>query len=191
MIRIIAEILHAGLSDLFESQPDILEHTDQTRMTEWNFQLHFANSLSKYLFWYDYDNDVIKTEMGSERPDTIFHKRKSNMNNFLVIESKKSNVLANDDENKINNRWFADPLFYTFGACVSVAAPNQFQVKMIENTPRNFYVTSNKEPRSHEYRKLDDEGPLINELRQIMSIESKLALSIIRDILERFHIKRN
>jgi len=145
MTNLISEIIHASLKDLFQEQPDVLTSTRATTMTEWNLAHHFAHSLSKYLFWFDHDNDVVKRNHESKRPDIIFHKRDSDSNNFLVIEMKKSDTICNTDVDKIKNDWFSPPLSYQYGACISVDSINQYKIRVFKNNSLGCYANITNE----------------------------------------------
>jgi hypothetical protein len=188
MINKISGIIHAALLDLFKMQPDVLETTNQTTMTEWNLAHHYSNSLSKYLFWYDSDNDVVKINYDKQRPDIIFHKRKTNENNFLVVEMKKSNTIDDHDIQKIKNDWFYRELEYQFGACVSVNSAYEYKIKVFENGTDNEILINNKNPRIFVYRKLEDDNNIKDRFREIMIQRRKLDLQDINTIFQRYRI---
>lgn len=88
-INTIMNIIYSSIENMFRNQPDILDPTTQSIMTEWNLGHHYSNELAKYLYCFDNDNDIIKPNYSRKRPDILFHKRGTNKFNFLVIELKK------------------------------------------------------------------------------------------------------
>lgn len=118
-IEQIMDMLVESAENLLCNQPDILERTNQTGMTEWNLAHHYSNEVSKFLHWLDNDNDIIKSNCHNRRPDIIFHKRKSNDFNLLVIEMKISDVINDNDKVKVQQNWLQGDLSYKFGACIS------------------------------------------------------------------------
>ena len=119
MIEILKRIIESSVVELEKKQPDILISTEQTTMTEWNLGHHYANELSKYIFWLNNDIDVVKRNYNNRRPDIIFHKRKLNCLNLLVLEIKILDEINTEDFNKIKNDWMQHPLNYQYGACIS------------------------------------------------------------------------
>ncbi len=188
MIDKISGVMHSALSDLFEMQPDVLETTDQTTMTEWNLAHHYANSLSKYLFWFDHDVDVVKRHYDSKRPDIIFHKRQRNENNFLVVEIKRSISINDDDIKKIKEDWFLNQLHYRFGACVSVNSATEYKINIFENGTDNEMLVTYTSTRIFAYRKPEDENNLKKRFREIMVQGRALDLHDINTILEGYRI---
>jgi len=131
MLREQAQIIQSAISDLFANQPNILSHTDETTMTEWNLAHHLSNEISKYLFWLDNDNDVTKKIHGFRRPDMIFHRRGRSNNNWLVVELKIANSINDDDTAKITQDWLRGGLKYSFGACVSIANKDKYCIQIV------------------------------------------------------------
>jgi hypothetical protein len=86
MEKLIEMIIVSSIKNLFDTQPDILTHTYDTTMTEWNLAHHLSNELSKYIFWLNIENDVTKNHHDNKRPDIIFHIRNTKELDFLVIE---------------------------------------------------------------------------------------------------------
>lgn len=148
MTEIIGNLLLSALLDLFEEQEDILDSSTHTGMTEWNFGHHYANSISKYLYWFDCDTDVSKLNHANKRPDIIFHKRKTNSNNFLVIELKLKPEIDSNDVDKIKSEWFCRELKYSYGACVSVKSKNNYVIRVMNRlSPSDYYETINETKR--------------------------------------------
>lgn len=137
MEKIIYDLLCSAAYDLFKDQPDILNSTTQTTMTEWNLAHHYSHYLSRYLFWYDHDNDIVKRNHFNRRPDIIFHKRESDNNNFLVIEMKKSSQINNEDKNKIKTEWFGGNLKYRYGACISITNNTRISICVMKNSKKS------------------------------------------------------
>jgi len=133
MTDIISNILNSAIIDLFEEQPDILDTTSQTTMTEWNIAHHLSSNIKKYLFWLDNYNDVVKRHHQNKRPDIIFHKRKRSKYNYLVVEVKKNEEISRDDIQKIQEDWFAGELNYSYGACISFGSGQRYQIKLFKN----------------------------------------------------------
>jgi|WetSurMetagenome_2_1015567.scaffolds.fasta_scaffold293933_2 hypothetical protein len=188
MINKIAGIMHSALLDLFLMQPDVLETTNQTTMTEWNLAHHYACGLSKYLFWYDHDNDVVKRNYDSKRPDTIFHKRRTNENNFLVVEMKKSIAINSADIQKIKEDWFSYPLSYRFGACVSIDSASIYKIEVFENDTDTEILATNESRRMFEYRKPAAEKGIRDRFREIMTQRNRLELRDIDAIFDGYRI---
>lgn len=142
VIEIVRDILSSSIINLFKNQPDILEHTSQTTMTEWNLAHHLANEISRYIFWLNCDLEVRKRDYG-ERPDIIFHKRGINELNFLVIELKKTNRIENDIE-KIKKHWIQGDLKYRLGAIIVIKAKNEWYLCVFDrdNTEKSLELKS-------------------------------------------------
>jgi len=130
MIKIVKRIIASSIVNLFKNQPDILTHTPQTTMTEWNLAHHLANEIAKYIFWLNHDLDVVKRSYG-ERPDIIFHKRGINALNFLVVELKRHDYIQNDIK-KIKKNLLEDPLKYRFGASVVIESEKDWKIHLFE-----------------------------------------------------------
>lgn len=127
MLTLILNIVGSSISKLFYNQPDILNHTLQTTMTEWNFAHHLANEIAKYIFWLNHDIDVVKRNYSNRRPDIIFHKRTTNVFNFLVIEIKIGGNIK-QDITRVRDEWMKGSLNYRFGASISVEAKNNWKL---------------------------------------------------------------
>ena len=139
MIDLIKKILSSSIVNLFNNQPNILTHTSQTTMTEWNLAHHLTNEITKYLFWLDHDVEVVKRSY-SERPDIIFHKRGINTLNFLVIEIKRLGNTKGDIR-KIKEDWMQGDLRYRFGASVVVRSKANWTVSVFErDDPEPLYL---------------------------------------------------
>lgn len=119
MQGLLKKIIESSVIELEQQQPNILNNTSQTTMTEWNLGHHFANVLSKYIFWLNNDLDVVKRNYNNRRPDIIFHKRGLNCLNTLVLELKIDYSINDSDIVKIKEEWTQDPLNYKYGACIS------------------------------------------------------------------------
>ena len=100
-------------------EPTLSRYTSETDETEWNLAFHYAAELRRWLPWLDCDFDVSKRNLDRERPDIIFHRRKTHALNFLVIEVKRerSRKAVPADLDQIRDRWFAR-MGYRFGASV-------------------------------------------------------------------------
>lgn len=184
MKRLIADLINAAVKDLIDDQPDILDSTHLTTMTEWNFAHHFANSLAKYLFWFNNDIDVVKKDY-NKRPDIIFHKRKSCKNNFLVIEIKKGWLINNEDVEKIKEIWFSKVLNYQFGACLSISDAHEYKILVFKNDSTKESEISNVTPLKFQYKKNVENNRLKKEFSRIMSNDIKLDLKRIKLELKR------
>ena len=133
-MELLADILLLALKNLFTEQPDILQNTAETTMTEWNLSHHYSYSLGKYLYWYDNDNDVTKRNLNKKRPDIIFHKRNSIENNYLVIEMKIDDEINENDIIKIKEEWFCGRLAYQYGSAISIKNNNHYKIVLIKNS---------------------------------------------------------
>lgn len=117
----IEAILRKAINNLFRNQPDLLEFTSESHISEWNLAHHLANEIHKFFPTFNCDIEIIKPNYHNMRPDIILHKRQS-MSNFLVIEVKKNghrSGIASDLE-KISSEWFRKPLSYQFGSVVNI-----------------------------------------------------------------------
>jgi hypothetical protein len=127
---------------MFVSQHDLAAFTHQTDHHEPNLSFHLANELWTYFSWLNCDFDVKKTNY-NKRPDIIFHRRGRNRFNQLVVEVKRksnlevANWICENDENKILNFWFMEPLSYLFGASVVLdEQTSEFAFALYQNNPR-------------------------------------------------------
>jgi len=141
MFYLIGSILVSSIKKLFREQPDILLHTDDSTMTEWNLGHHLANEISKYIFWLNNDLDLSKRNYENRRPDIIFHKRGINELNFLVIELKINGDIE-DDIDKIKNYWMSEPLRYRFGAIINIKSADDFNINLFPNDVNEKYTFS-------------------------------------------------
>jgi hypothetical protein len=136
MKDLLANIIASSLHNLFAAQPNLSQFVQQeTREREPNLSSHFANELRNYLYWLDYDFDVIKTLHHDQRPDIILHKRGSKALNFLAVEVKRETnpVGIQEDLQKIRNDWFGGSLKYSFGASVVIdEQAKTFKVELLD-----------------------------------------------------------
>jgi len=137
MISLLNRILYSALKNLFENQSDIFDFTSQTGQTEWNLAHHLANEIHKYIFWLNYDLDVIKRNFGDRRPDIIFHKRGINELNFLVVEVKRDSSVE-EDIRRIQSYWMKGKLKYPFGASIKIVSANEYEVIVFDNNGRKI-----------------------------------------------------
>ncbi|WP_421535582.1 hypothetical protein [Priestia sp. D3YE.R1] len=140
---LIRDIIYSSIKNLFINQPEIFENTIHTNLTEWNLSYHLANEISKYLLWLDVDLDVSKRNYQNRRPDIIFHKRRTNILNFLVIELKKSKYDNQSDIVKIKNDWMNEPLNYRFGAYINIWGLNKYKAMLFDHTSVTIEVGDN------------------------------------------------
>jgi|GEM_PF-1172190 len=136
MITLTVSFIYSALVNLFENQPDLSQFTSETNEREPNLSFHLANELSPYFFWLQCDFDVTKVNLGNQRPDIIFHRRGTNIFNFLVVEVKRaSNRQGNEmDVLKINDVWFSRQLNYRLGASVIIdEEQRRFAIHVFEN----------------------------------------------------------
>jgi hypothetical protein len=131
----IEEKLELAVKGLYENQPNIYAFTGQTGQTEWNLAHHLANEIHKLLPEYDCDVDVTKHDYGNMRPDIIFHKRGTNEQNLLVVETKfkRNKNSIQSDIDKIQNEWFTGKLKYKFGASINLWDTNRTDIIVLEN----------------------------------------------------------
>lgn len=131
--ELIKDIIYSSIKNLFQNQPDIFINTRYTNFTEWNLSYHLSNEIAKYIFWLNVDLDVTKRNYNNRRPDIIFHKRRSNFLNYLVVELKKS---RNDNQNdicKLKEDWMSEPLNYRYGAYINIWDKNKFEAILLGN----------------------------------------------------------
>lgn len=143
MFYLIGSILVSSIKKLFREQPDILLHTDDSTMTEWNLGHHLANEISKYIFWLNHDLDLSKRNYENRRPDIIFHKHGIHELNFLVIELKINGDIENDIE-KLKNYWMSEPLRYRFGASINIKSAVDFNINLFSNEVNEKYSFSHQ-----------------------------------------------
>lgn len=165
MNNLIKDIVYSSIINLFQNQPDIFENTDQTNFTEWNLNYHLSNEIAKYIFWLNVDLDVTKRNYQNRRPDIIFHKRKTNTLNFLVVELKKSRNDNQSDINKIIEEWMRKPLNYRYGVYVNIWKRREYRAILLKDGERceinefcNYISVPNiNNQLLNEYKKLTDE----------------------------------
>ncbi|CAM4128010.1 MULTISPECIES: hypothetical protein [Bacillus cereus group] len=165
MNNLIKDIVYSSIINLFQNQPDIFENTYQTNFTEWNLNYHLSNEIAKYIFWLNVDLDVTKRNYQNRRPDIIFHKRKTNTLNFLVVELKKSRNDNQSDINKIIEEWMRKPLSYRYGVYINIWKGNKYQAILLKDGERfeinefcNYISVPNiNNQLLNEYKKLTDE----------------------------------
>lgn len=134
-VKTLKGILENAISSLFVNQDNIFDFTSETNQTEWNLAHHYANEINNLLSDFDCDLDIVKTNLGNQRPDIIFHLRGKQESNFLVIEVKLdgSPSKLKADIEKIKSSWFGDRLHYKFGAVVNLESNKTGQVEVFEN----------------------------------------------------------
>ncbi len=136
MIEIVKQILVQSIYDLYDGQPDINVFTSQTSQTEWNLGHHYANEVSKYMPFLNHDVDLIKPNEGDKRPDIVFHKRGTNLFNFLVIELKRdgyaNEINLSEDFKKVKTFWMGNDLKYRFGASIGIKDKFDFDIRICE-----------------------------------------------------------
>ncbi|WP_410490553.1 hypothetical protein [Bacillus tropicus] len=187
MNNLIKDIVYSSIINLFQNQPDIFENTDQTNFTEWNLNYHLSNEIAKYIFWLNVDLDVTKRNYQNRRPDIIFHKRKTNALNFLVVELKKSRNDSQSDINKIIEDWMRKPLNYRYGVYVNIWGKGEYRAILLKDGERceinelcNYISVPNTNKQLLiEYKKLMDE--IIsknnkNELNKIIHLIDSIVL---------------
>jgi len=141
--KLIINIIYSSIINLFKNQPDVMNYTSETGMTEWNLGHHLSNELNKYLFWLDNDNDVTKRNIENHRPDAIFHKRGINSLNFLVVEIKKTNIIDyQSDIQKVTNDWINSHLKYRYGSSLLIRNENQWKFSFIQKDKEHIEFCS-------------------------------------------------
>jgi len=133
MNYLLQDIIYSSIVNLFNNQPDIFMFTSETNMTEWNLGHHLSNEIGKYIFWLDCDLDVIKRNHNNKRPDIIFHKRATNVFNFLVVELKRNRNDRQEDIRKIQEDWMNRPLNYKFGLYINIWGVNEYKAILFNN----------------------------------------------------------
>jgi hypothetical protein len=131
----VEKIIDQAVRNLFQLQSNIYEFTSETRQTEWNLAHHLAVEIHNLLPWFDYDLDITKPNYENKRPDIVFHQRGNNESNFLVIEVKRdgSEIVINEDIQKVKNYWFKPGLSYAFGAVVNLRSDKTWNIKVLKN----------------------------------------------------------
>lgn len=132
----IKSLLEQAAVDLFKSQPNLFDFTDESAQTEWNIAHHYAHGVHNLLLGYDYDVDIKKPGVKGKRPDIIFHKRSTHESNFLVIEVKRKEKDVPEEIEKIETLWFEAPLRYEYGAVVVISGLGVFQAVVMKNSSR-------------------------------------------------------
>ncbi|WP_144532148.1 hypothetical protein [Bacillus paranthracis] len=189
MNNLIRDIVYSAIINLFQNQPDIFENTDQTNFTEWNLNYHLSNEIAKYIFWLNVDLDVTKRNYRNRRPDIIFHKRKTNALNFLVVELKKSRNDSQSDIDKIIEEWMKNPLNYRYGLYVNIWGVGEYRAILLKDGGRfeiNEFCNYISVPNTNnqlliEYKKLTDEivsKNNENDLQKIIHLIDSMVLKI-------------
>ncbi|MDK7490379.1 hypothetical protein OWP22_15880 [Bacillus paranthracis] len=189
MNNLIRDIVYSAIINLFQNQPDIFENTDQTNFTEWNLNYHLSNEIAKYIFWLNVDLDVTKRNYRNRRPDIIFHKRKTNALNFLVVELKKSRNDSQSDIDKIIEEWMKNPLNYRYGVYVNIWGVGEYRAILLKDGGRfeiNEFCNYISVPNTNnqlliEYKKLTDEivsKNNENDLQKIIHLIDSMVLKI-------------
>ncbi|RKF45304.1 hypothetical protein BCY92_16790 [Bacillus wiedmannii] len=193
MNNLIKDIVYSSIRNLFRNQPDIFENTDQTNFTEWNLNYHLSNEIAKYIFWLNVDLDVTKCDYRNRRPDIIFHKRKTNALNFLVVELKKSKNDSQSDINKITEKWMRKPLNYRYGLYVNIWGEGEYRAILLKDGERyeiNEFCNYISVPNTNnqlliEYKKLTDEivsNNNENDLSEIIHLIDSMVLKTYEKI---------
>ncbi|MFJ1105234.1 hypothetical protein [Bacillus albus] len=136
MDELIKDIIYSSIKNLFQNQPDIFVNTRYTSFTEWNLNYHLSNEIAKYIFWLNVDLDVSKRNYNNRRPDIIFHKRRTNSLNYLVVELKKSENDNQSDICKLKEDWMREPLNYRYGAYINIWGKDNFKAIVLINGER-------------------------------------------------------
>ncbi|KAF6615080.1 hypothetical protein ACT3XG_17370 [Paenibacillus polymyxa] len=131
MENLVKNIIYSSIQNFFENEHDFFDYTSQTGMTEWNLTYHLCNELSKYIFWLNKEVDVTKRNYENKRPDIIFHKRRTNKFNFLVVEVKKNPHDKRLDIIKLKEDWMKEPLEYRFGVYINIWNKYKFEAILI------------------------------------------------------------
>ncbi|QOS78473.1 hypothetical protein JNUCC31_27805 [Paenibacillus sp. JNUCC31] len=131
MDNLVRNIIYSSIKNFFENESDFFDYTSQTGMTEWNLTHHLCNELSKYFLWLNKEVDVAKRNYDNKRPDIIFHKRRTNKFNFLVVEAKKNPNDKQLDIIKLKNNWMVRPLNYRFGVYINIWGKGEFEAILI------------------------------------------------------------
>ncbi|PDZ55089.1 hypothetical protein CON15_23110 [Bacillus cereus] len=194
MDNLIKDIIYSSIKNLFQNQWEIFENTDQTNFTEWNLSHHLSNEISKYIFWLNVDIDVTKRNYLNKRPDIIFHRRKSNALNFLVVELKKSRNDSESDIDKIKKDWMIEPLSYRYGVYINIWGLGKYKAILFEGEEKQYEINEScnyiqalnvKNRELMECKKLTDEIVFINNevnLKQSIDLIDNLILDIYKKI---------
>ncbi|WP_242245426.1 hypothetical protein [Bacillus cereus group sp. BfR-BA-01330] len=199
MNNLIRDIVYSAIINLFQNQPDIFENTDQTNFTEWNLNYHLSNEIAKYIFWLNVDLDVTKRNYRNRRPDIIFHKRKTNALNFLVVELKKSRNDSQSDIDKIIEEWMKKPLNYRYGVYVNIWGVGEYRAILLKDGGRceiNEFCNYISVPNTNnqlliEYKKLTDEIVSKNNENDLHKIIHLIDSMVLRTYEKNDFLKNN
>ncbi|RJE86317.1 hypothetical protein D3P07_19820 [Paenibacillus sp. 1011MAR3C5] len=140
MENLIKNIIYSSIQNFFKNENDFFDYTSQTGMTEWNLTHHLCNELSKYIFWLNNEVDVAKRNYENKRPDIIFHKRRTNKFNLLVVEAKKNCNDKRQDMNKLKMNWMMKPLSYRFGVYINIWGNQQYEAILIKRNGEEIQI---------------------------------------------------
>lgn len=155
------------------------------------FNSSLVNELSKYIFWLNNEVDVAKRNYDNKRPDIIFHKRRTNKFNLLVVEAKKNCSDKRQDIEKLKVNWMREPLNYRFGAYVNIWDKYRFEAILITRNGEEIQINeTNSEYIPTEVIKEKSRDSIINIVEEIgikprrepleKSLEEKLDNEILR-----------
>ncbi|HMO77707.1 MAG TPA: hypothetical protein PKA42_02320 [Candidatus Paceibacterota bacterium] len=88
--------------------------------SEWNICSHIQSGLVYAFPEYNLDVELIKHD--GRRPDIVIHHRGNNTDNLVVFQVKIRPTAKDlqDDMDKINETFFAEPYNYKFGVLISI-----------------------------------------------------------------------
>jgi hypothetical protein len=134
---------------MWAKDPTLGSYSSETEQHELNLAFHYACELRNWLPWLDCDFDVSKRifrqkdetpdKEKHKRPDIIFHCRRIQPLNTLVIElkRKKAGPAAKEDLRRIRYHWMEAPYRYRFGASVIMADDKvDFKVRLLSRDHR-------------------------------------------------------
>jgi hypothetical protein len=149
MKNLLARILCSAASSMWAKDPGLGAYSSETEQHELNLAFHYACELRNWLPWLKCDFDVSKRifrqtdgtfeKEKHKRPDIIFHRRKIQALNLLVVElkRKKTSPAAKEDLRRIRYHWMEAPYRYRFGASVIMAdAKMDFIVRLLSRDQR-------------------------------------------------------
>lgn len=113
------------VNEILEKVRNVCKHISDTdsgvwRTSEWNICSHMQSGLAQAFPEHNLDVELIKHD--GRRPDIVIHHRGDNTDNLVVFQVKiRPNAKdLQDDLDKINETFFAEPYNYKFGVLVSI-----------------------------------------------------------------------
>lgn len=113
------------IDEILEKVRSVCKHISDTdsgvwHTSEWNICSHIQSGLVHVFPDYNLDVELIKRD--GRRPDIVIHHRGNNTDNLVVFQVKVRPTAKDlqDDMDKINETFFAEPYNYKFGVLISI-----------------------------------------------------------------------